>query len=47
MLVIGAGIMGTSCARKLVLRGMDVTIIDRGSAVGGRAAGVGTSSYVA
>ena len=35
VLVIGAGINGAACARTLARRGMDVTIVDRGSAVGG------------
>jgi glycine/D-amino acid oxidase-like deaminating enzyme len=35
VLVVGAGIIGAACARALARRGMDVTVCDRGAAVGG------------
>ena len=34
VLVIGAGIIGAACARSLARRGVDVTVLDRGPAVG-------------
>lgn len=36
--VIGAGIVGASCARSLAMAGIDVVIIDRGTAVSGTTA---------
>ncbi len=38
VLVIGAGIIGAACARSLARRGVDVTVLDRGPAVGATSA---------
>lgn len=38
MVVVGAGIIGAACARTLCARGFDVTLIERGAAVGGTSA---------
>lgn len=38
VVVIGAGIVGAACARALAIRGLTVTVIDRGSGVGGTSA---------
>ena len=38
VLIIGAGIIGAACARSLSRRGVDVTIVDRGPAVGATSA---------
>lgn len=38
VLVIGAGISGAACARRLVDAGVDVTVLDRGRRAGGRLA---------
>jgi glycine/D-amino acid oxidase-like deaminating enzyme len=39
VIIIGAGIVGASCARSLATRGVDVTVIDRSAAVSGTTAG--------
>jgi len=38
VVVVGAGIIGAACARTLCARGFDVTLIERGAAVGGTSA---------
>jgi D-hydroxyproline dehydrogenase subunit beta len=38
VVVVGAGIIGTACARALCARGFAVTIVERGAAVGGTSA---------
>ncbi|MBL8683197.1 MAG: NAD(P)-binding protein [Myxococcales bacterium] len=38
VLVVGAGLSGAACARTLFDAGVDVTVIDKGKSVGGRAA---------
>ena len=38
VLVIGAGIAGLSCARRLIAKGHTVTVVDKGRGVGGRLA---------
>lgn len=36
VVVIGSGVAGLSCARELVRRGLEVTLLDKGRAAGGR-----------
>jgi renalase len=36
VVVVGAGVAGLSCARELVRRGLEVTLLDKGRAAGGR-----------
>src|SRR4051794_34103241 len=38
VLVIGAGIIGAACARSLAMRGLSVTVVDRGGSAGGTTA---------
>ena len=47
VLVIGAGIAGLSCARRLIAKGHTVTVVDKGRGVGGRLATrrLGTASF--
>lgn len=47
VLVVGAGLSGTSCARAFFDAGVDVTVIDKGKTVGGRVASrrVGESAF--
>ena len=47
ILVIGAGIAGLSCARRLIAKGHTVTVVDKGRGVGGRLATrrLGTASF--
>lgn len=38
VVIIGAGVIGAACARALARHGLDVTVVDRGAAVGGTSA---------
>lgn len=35
MIIVGAGIIGSACARALAMAGLDVTVVDRGTTAGG------------